>query len=101
ARPGARAGGVICRGASMLMPDPEAAFAETRRVLRRGGCLSCAVFAGAEQNPWAELPSRALYERGHMPPPEAGAPGILALADRERVSRLFTGAGFSAPHLVQ
>jgi hypothetical protein len=34
-----------------------------------------------------------------MPPPQAGAPGILALADRDRLRRLFVGAGFSEPHL--
>jgi SAM-dependent methyltransferase len=91
--------GVLCRWGYMLMADPAAAFAETRRVLRRGGRLSCAVFAGPEQNPWAALPSRVLQERGHMPPPEAGAPGILALADRDRLRRLFTGAGFSDPQI--
>jgi ubiquinone/menaquinone biosynthesis C-methylase UbiE len=91
--------GVLCRWGYMLMADPAAAFAETRRVLRRGGRISCAVFAGPEQNPWAALPSRVLQERGHMPPPEAGAPGILALADRDRLRRLFTGAGFSDPQI--
>jgi hypothetical protein len=40
-----------------------------------------------------------LQERGHMPPPQAGAPGILALADRDRLRRLFVGAGFSEPHI--
>ncbi len=83
----------------MLMADPAAAFAETRRVLRRGGRLACAVFAGPEQNPWAALPSRVLQQRGHMPPPEAGAPGILALADRDRLSGLFAAAGFSEPEM--
>jgi len=87
--------GVLCRWGYMLMADPSAALAETRRVLRRGGRLSCAVFAGPEQNPWATLPSRVLQERGHMPPLDAGAPGILALADRDRLRRLFAGAGFS------
>lgn len=91
--------GVLCRWGYMLMADPAAAFAETRRVLRRGGRLSCAVFAGPEENPWAALPSRVLQERGHMPPPEAGAPGILALGDRDRVRRLFAGAGFSDPQI--
>jgi ubiquinone/menaquinone biosynthesis C-methylase UbiE len=91
--------GVLCRWGYMLMADPAAAFAETRRVLRRGGRLSCAVFAGPEENPWAALPSRVLQERGHTPPPEAGAPGILALADRDRVRRLFAGAGFSDPRI--
>ena len=89
--------GVLCRWGYMLMADPAAAFAETRRVLRRSGRISCAVFAGPQENPWAALPSRILQERGHMPPPEAGAPGILALADRDRVRRLFADVGFSDP----
>jgi ubiquinone/menaquinone biosynthesis C-methylase UbiE len=93
--------GVLCRWGYMLMADPAAAFAETRRVLRRGGRLSCAVFAGPEENPWAALPARVLQERGHMPPPEAGAPGILALADRDRVRGLFAGAGFLDPRIEE
>src|SRR5262245_40531761 len=83
--PGAAVDGVLCRWGYMLMGDPRAAFEETRRVLRRGGRLSCAVFAGQEANPWAALPLRVLTERGHMPPPEAGDPGILALSDPERL----------------
>ena len=90
--------GVLCRWGYMLMADPEAAFKESRRVLRRGGHLSCAVFAAPEQNPWVALPSKVLHERGHMPAPNAGAPGILALADRDRLRRLFADAGFSEPH---
>lgn len=93
--------GVLCRWGYMLMADPAAALAETRRVLRRGGRLSCAVFAGPEQNPWAALPSRVLQERGHLPPPEAGAPGILALADEVRLRRLFPKAGFSEPQIEE
>ena len=92
---------VLCRWGYMLMPDPAAALAETRRVLRPGGILSCAVFAGAAQNPWAAIPARVLEERGHMPPPAAGAPGILALGDPERLERLLTDAGFSAPRIEE
>jgi SAM-dependent methyltransferase len=97
--PDAAVDGVLCRWGYMLMANPKAAFVETRRVLRRGGRLSCAVFAGAAKNPWVALPSGVLQERGHMPPPQAGAPGILALADRDRLRRLFVGVGFSEPHL--
>src|SRR6267143_2115438 len=93
--------GVLCRWGYMLMGDPAAALAETRRVLRRGGRLSSSVFAGPQENPWAALPSRILRERGHMPPPESNAPGILALADRARLRRLFEGAGFSDPQVEE
>jgi ubiquinone/menaquinone biosynthesis C-methylase UbiE len=93
--------GALCRWGYMLMPNPEAAFAETHRVLRSGGRLSCAVFGRPEQNPWAGLPSRVLQERGHMPPPDSGAPGILALADNERLRSLFAGAGFSEPQIEE
>jgi SAM-dependent methyltransferase len=91
--------GVLCRWGYMLMGNPAAAFAETRRVLRPGGRLSCAVFGGPDKNPWVALPTRALRERGHMPPPDAGAPGILALADRDRLRQLFMGAGFTDPEI--
>jgi hypothetical protein len=62
---------------------------------------ACSVFAGPEQNPWAALPSRVLQERGHMPAPEVAAPGILALADRDRLRALFEDAGFPAPRIEE
>jgi SAM-dependent methyltransferase len=87
--------GVICRWGYMLMADPAAAFRETRRVLRLGGRLAFAVFTGPGENPWGSLPAGVLVEQGHMPPPEAGAPGLFALADQGRLSRLLAEAGFS------
>ncbi len=42
-----------------------------------------------------------LQQRGHIPPPEAGAPGILALADRDRLRLLFTEAGFADPAIEE
>jgi SAM-dependent methyltransferase len=89
--------GVVCRWGYMLMADPAAALAETRRVLRDGGRLSCAVFSRAESNPWAAVPGSVLRDRGHMPPPETGAPGILALGDPDRLRQLIVEAGFSEP----
>jgi SAM-dependent methyltransferase len=77
----------------MLMPDPRTAFAETRRVLRAGGRLSCAVFGAPDVNPWVALPSRVLRERGHMPPTDAGGPGILALSDPDRLRRTVRRCG--------
>lgn len=89
--------GVLCRWGYMLMADPAAALAHTRRVLRPGGRLSCAVFGDPQRNPWAALPSGVLREHGHTPPTEAWAPGILALADSARLRGLIAGAGFSEP----
>jgi ubiquinone/menaquinone biosynthesis C-methylase UbiE len=88
------ADGVLCRWGYMLMPDLPAALRETRRILRPGGRLSCAVFGDPAENPWATLPMRVLRERGHVGPPQEGAPGILALADRDRLRALLTDAGF-------
>lgn len=89
--------GVLCRWGYMLMTDPARALGETRRVLRPGGRLACAVFTGPADNPWGAVPVSVLVEREHMAPPEQGAPGLFALADRERLRRLFVEQGFDAP----
>ena len=93
--------GVVCRFGYMLMADPAAAFAETRRVLRGGGRLSFAVWAGPEQNLWAAIPGMALIELGHMAAPEPGTPGIFALGSPDRIRELITGAGFREPSIEQ
>ena len=93
--------GVVCRFGYMLMADPGRALAETRRVLRDGGRLGFAVWATPDQNLWAAIPGMAMVERGHLPPPEPGAPGIFALGDPERISELVTGAGFGEPEIEQ
>lgn len=93
--------GVLCRWGYMLLADPAGALAETRRVLRDGGHVSCAVFAGPEKNPWAALPISALVESGHLPPPEPREPGPLALADTARLRRLFAGATLTEPEIEE
>jgi SAM-dependent methyltransferase len=93
--------GVLCRWGYMLMADAAAALRQTRRVLRADGGIACAVFAGPKQNPWAALPLRVLQQRGHIPPADVGAPGILALADRDRLRRIFTEAGFAGPAIEE
>ncbi|MGZ8739683.1 MAG: hypothetical protein ACXWZ8_03700, partial [Gaiellaceae bacterium] len=60
-----------------------------------------AVFTGPDENPWGSLPAAVLVERGHMPPPEAGAPGLFALAGRDRLSGLLAEAGFSQPRFEE
>ena len=93
--------GAVCRWGYMLMADPAAALKETRRVLRDGGPLAFAVWRTPDQNPWAAIPGMTLVQRGHMPPPEPGAPGIFALGDADRVRELVTGAGFQDPQIEE
>ena len=93
--------GVLCRWGFMLMADPAAAFAETRRVLRDGGRLCFSVWSTPDRNLWASTAGGLLVEQGHLPPPEPGAPGIFAMADPARIRELVTGAGFSEPELEE
>jgi ubiquinone/menaquinone biosynthesis C-methylase UbiE len=93
--------GVVCRWGYMLMADPAAALKETRRVLRDGGPLAFAVWATPDRNPWAAVPGMTLVQRGHMPPPEPGVPGIFAMGEPRRIRELVTGAGFGAPELEE
>jgi SAM-dependent methyltransferase len=93
--------GAVCRWGYMLMADPAAALKETRRVLRDGGPLAFAVWRTPDRNPWAAVPGMTLVQRGHMPAPEPGAPGIFALGEPDRIRELVTGAGFGEPELEE
>jgi ubiquinone/menaquinone biosynthesis C-methylase UbiE len=92
---------VVSRWSYMLMADPAAALRETRRVLRNGGTLAFAVWQTPDRNLWAAVPGMTLVQRGHMPPPEPGAPGIFALGEEARVRELVTGAGFEDPRVEE
>jgi SAM-dependent methyltransferase len=91
--------GVICRFGYMLMADPAAALAETRRVLRPGGRLAFAVWGAPDRNPWVSQLGLLAVQRGLMEPPKPGMPGIFGLADPNRIRSLVTGAGFSEPQI--
>ena len=70
-------------------------------MLRDGGNLAFAVWAAPDRNPWAAIPGMTLVQRGHMDPPEPGAPGIFGMADPDRIRDLVTGAGLAEPELEE
>ena len=85
----------------MLMIDPPAAFAETRRVLRPGGRLAFSVWAARERNPALSLVGGVLQSEGHIPPPDPEAPSAFAMADPGRIRELVVGAGFAQPEIEE
>ena len=92
---------VLSRWGYMLMADPATALKETNRVLRPEGRLVFVVWATPDKNLWAATPGMVMVERGAMPPPEPGAPGIFALADHDRIRELVTAAGFADPKIEE
>jgi ubiquinone/menaquinone biosynthesis C-methylase UbiE len=85
--------GVLCRWGYMLMAEPVAALAETRRVLGDGGRVAFSVWGDPERNPWASIPARAFLEQTGGEPPDPFAPGIFAMASEERTRELLHAAG--------
>jgi SAM-dependent methyltransferase len=88
--------GVLCQSTYMLVADAAAALAETRRVLRPEGRLALSAWGAPDRNPWASVGGMVLVERGHMAPPEPGAPGAFSMGSEERTRALLDGAGFSS-----
>ena len=93
--------GVLGRWGYMLMIDPAAAFAETRRVLRPDGRLAFSVWAARERNPALSLAGTVLVELGHTPPPDPQEPGAFVMADPERIRKLVVGVGFAEPEIEE
>jgi ubiquinone/menaquinone biosynthesis C-methylase UbiE len=88
--------GVLCRWGYMLMADPAAALAETRRVLGEGGRVALSLWGDPARNPWASIPAQALLEQTGAAAPDPLAPGVFAMASEERTRELVGSAGLVA-----
>lgn len=86
---------VLCREGLMLVPDPAAAAAEIRRVLRPGGRVALAVWGPRERNPWLGVMFDSVSEQFGAPIPPPGQPGPFALDDAARLESILTGAGLA------
>jgi len=86
--------GVICRWGYMLMADSGTALRETRRVLKPGGRLALAAWAGPEENPWSAVPGRELVKRGLIEPVGPDEPGQFAWAPEGVIAEQLQAAGF-------
>lgn len=88
---------VVFRMGLMLVEEPLAAVQEARRVLRDGGCLAAAVWAGPDRNPWLSTVGMSAMTAGlvHGGPP-TGPGGVFSLSDAEALLALGRDAGFSA-----
>jgi len=86
---------VFSRFGVMFFESPVDAFRNLRGALRPGGRLAFVCWRPPQENPWITLPMAAVAPLLELPPPPpAGAPGMFAFADGQRVASLLKEAGF-------
>lgn len=87
---------VACQFGLMLMPDPGAALAEARRVLRRGGRLAVATWGAPQENLRLLAIGAALLQHGHAVTRDPTGPGgVFSLSDPDVLRSQLEAAGFA------
>ncbi|MDP1913070.1 class I SAM-dependent methyltransferase [Brevundimonas sp.] len=85
----------ISRYGVMFFEDPDAAFANLRRAVRRGGGLTFACWRSAAENPLTLVPLEAAAPfLPELPRPPAEGPGRFAFADADRVRGILDRSGW-------
>jgi len=86
---------LISRFGVMFFDEPVAAFANLHHALAANAKLTFICWRSLPENQWLASPMGAAL--AHMPPIEPsipGAPGPFAFADKDRVSKILSDAGF-------
>ena len=92
---------VVCQSGVMFFPDKVHAFAQARRVLRRGGVLLFNVWDRIEDNELAELVTATLAEVFPADPPRFMARTPHGWFDQATMTRDLAGAGFNEPPSIE
>jgi ubiquinone/menaquinone biosynthesis C-methylase UbiE len=91
---------VLCQFGAMFFPDRAKAYAEARRVLRKGGLFLFNVWDRLEDNEFAEEVTNALAAVFPKDPPRFMARTPHGYHDRAAIARDLAAAGFDAPELT-
>ena len=86
---------VTSRFCLMFLPDPDGAIKEARRVLKSGGRIATAVWAGMEKNPSLSMPMEILNEFADASPASPSAPGLFSLGAPGDLKSRMKNAGVS------
>lgn len=101
-QPDATYDAIVFRMGLMFITDPGAALRDYRRILKPGGRLASATWAGMEHNPWLTTVGMAAMIHGLLSgglPIEPGGP--LSLGDPDRLRQLAGEAGFAAAEVTE
>ena len=80
----------------MFLPDPVACARGVRAALKPGGTFTAVVWQSIQKNVWGAIPIGVLRRHMDVPAPPPDAPGLWAMADREKFEGVFRAAGFDA-----
>ncbi|HET7810790.1 MAG TPA: class I SAM-dependent methyltransferase [Steroidobacteraceae bacterium] len=92
---------VVCQFGVMFLPDKARAFAEMRRVLRRGGMLIFNSWDRVEENEFTDVIGQALDRRYPRDPPRFMRSVPHGYHDPDRIRRDLSAGGFSSEPRIE